>query len=49
MHGSLEDGNTVEEANDTPEGTDDDGIIVVTVTGTEDEGVFDIFEEVGFV
>ena len=34
MHGSLEDGNAVEEANVAPDETDEDGIIVVTLTVT---------------
>ena len=51
MHGSLEDGNVVEEANNTSEDTDGDGVIVVSrneVDITKAERFVDICDDVGF-
>ena len=51
MHGSLEDGNVAEEANNIFEDTDGDGVIVVSLNEadfTKDECFVDICDKVGF-
>jgi len=51
MHGSLEDGDVAEEANNIFEDTDGDGVIVVSLNEVDfmkDECFVDICDEVGF-